>query len=375
MKKVLYLMPSAFPGGAERATMRMLAAHPLSAFNRGVVFFDDGPLVGEARELGVATHLLTAPPRLSRPWTIYQAASECAALVTAGRYCLVHSCMSYTHLVGGLAASMAGVPAVLFQHGPVGSWTDGAATMVRCDHILVASTFMSQQQRQRSWRDRHISITPYSVDLSIAAGERAPLRAIVSAKHDIPPDAFVIGLLARFDPWKGIDFALRALAPLLRQRQRVRLMIVGGQYRHFYPGYGDRLRRIAEEEGILEQVIFAGFQLDVRPYYARLDALLHASIQEEPFGLTIVEGMAAEVPVVAADGGGPREIVADGIDGLLYEPANEAALRAAVMRLLDEPGLIARLVSAGAAKVEARYRAQTMMASLAAVYGQLCTSA
>jgi glycosyltransferase involved in cell wall biosynthesis len=197
----------------------------------------------------------------------------------------------------------------------------------------------------------------------------------VTRAHEIPDDAFVIGLLARFDPWKGIDFALRALAPLLRHRDGLRLLIVGGPYRHFYPEYGAVLRSIAGEEGVLDRVIFAGFQLDVRPYYARLDALLHASVQPEPFGLTIVEGMAAEVPVIAADAGGPREIINSGVDGLLYRPADEAALREAVLRLLDDGAFRTGLATAGAATVSSRYRATALMSRLDAVYRQLCEPA
>lgn len=375
MTRILYLLPSAHPGGAERATMRMLAAHRHSRYERGVAFFSDGPLVAEARAMGIDTHLLTKPPRLRHPWSLHGAAAEVADLIRRGSYAIVHSCMSYTHVVGGLAAWMADVPAVMFQHGPVGSWTDRAVTLLRCDRILVASRFMAAEQQARSWRTREITVAPYAVDLHIDAAERASLRALVQERHGLTDDAVVLGILARFDPWKGLDFAVRALAPLLRQNSRLRLMIVGGQYRQFYPHYADLLRATARDEGLIDQVVFAGYQLDVRPYYARLDALLHTSIQPEPFGLTIVEAIAAGVPVIAADAGGPPEIIEDGVDGLLYRPADDAGLRDAVARLLNEAPLRARLSEAGLAKVAARYRPEVMMPALDAVYRQLCEPA
>jgi glycosyltransferase involved in cell wall biosynthesis len=73
-----------------------------------------------------------------------------------------------------------------------------------------------------------------------------------------------------------------------------------------------------------------------------MDVVVHASANE-PFGLTIVEAMALGKPVVAAASGGPLEIVSDGVDGLLVPHGDAGGLAAAVMRLLGDPELAARL--------------------------------
>lgn len=375
MPKVLYLLPSATPGGAERATMRMVAAHRASRFKAAVLFFADGPLVEEARALDVPVSILASPPRLSRPWSMMSAVSTCARVIRAGEYSIVHSCMSYAHLVGGPAASRAGVRAVFYQHGPVGSWMDRVAPVLRCDRILAASAFVTEEQQDRSWRLRPVARVPLSVEMAIDGMDRAALRRQIDGSYGLPQNAFVVGIVARFDPWKGLDFALQAMAPLLRHRPEMRLMIVGGQYRQFHPQYGERLKSIAVEDGIFEQVIFTGYQVDTRPYYARFDALVHASLQPEPFGLTVIEAMAAGVPVVAADAGGPREIIEHEANGLLYEPGNGAALREAVMRILDDSSLRTRLAAAGEDTVDARYRPGNMLAALDAVYDGLCPPA
>lgn len=372
MSSVLYLLPSATPGGAERATMRMVSAHRQSRFAAGVLFFSDGPLVAEARALNASVSVLASPPRLSRPWSVASAIRECARLIRAERYDIVHSCMSYCHFVGGPAAAATGSRAVFYQHGPVGSWMDAVAPVLPCDGILAASQFVAAQQRARSWRSRPDALVPLAVDVTIDQKDRAALRQRVEASHDIPHDAFVVGIVARFDPWKGIDFGLRAVAPLLHHRPGMRLMIVGGQYRHFHPHYGDVLRSIASEERVFEQVVFTGFQLDMRPYLARLDALVHAAVQPEPFGLTIVEAMASGVPVLAANAGGPREIIEHDVNGLLYAPGNAGALREALLRVLDDEALRNRLTAAAAGTVETRYRSASMMAALDAVYDGLC---
>jgi glycosyltransferase involved in cell wall biosynthesis len=246
---------------------------------------------------------------------------------------------------------------------------DGAATVVGCDHIFANSDFTAAEQRKQSWRTRPISVAPYGVDVRMAPDEeRARMRAAVDARHDLPASAVVIGMTARFDPWKGIDVALRAVAPLLRERGDLRFVIVGGQYRHFHPGHGPMLRALAERENVAGQVVFAGFQPDVRPYLARMTLLVHASLQPEPFGLTIVEAMAAGVPVVAAGAGGAAEIVTPGVDALLHTPGCEEELRAAIRSLLDDEERRERFAAAALRKVDERYRPANMMRAIEGVY-------
>jgi glycosyltransferase involved in cell wall biosynthesis len=375
MHRVLYLMANAVPGGAERATMLMLGSHRRERYEPGVLFFSNGPLVEEARQLGIRVHVLQRPMRLRNPLSVAIAISETASIIREHRYSLVHSCMSYPHLVGEVAARLAGVPAVLYQHGPVGTWMDGAATLVQCDRILVNSQFTAAEQRRCDWRTRDVTVAPYGIDLAIGDADRARLREWVNREHHLDVDAPLLGIIARFDPWKGIDIALRAVAPLLRARPTLRFLVVGGQYRHFHPTYGDQLHAIVREEGVEAQVIFTGYRLDVRPYYARLTGLVHASLQPEPFGLTIIEAMAARVPVIAARGGGPAEIIDEGVDGLLHTAGNVDELRAAMGRLLDDEPLRRSMIEAGSRKVEARYRPSSMMRTIEGVYDELLEDA
>lgn len=375
MRRVLYVSANAVPGGAERATMLMVASHDRRRYEPGVLFFGQGPLVDEARALGARAHVLGSPMRLRNPLSVRAAIAETARLIRTEAYAVVHSCMSYAHLVGGAAAALAGVPAVLYQHGPLGTWMDGAATLVRCDRILVNSEFTAAEQRTRAWRRRPITLAPYGIDLHLTEDERTRFRDAVNAEHGLAPDAPVVGIIARFDPWKGIDVAIRAVAPLLREHPALRFMVIGGQYRDFHPTYGEQLRALVEREAVASQVIFTGFRMDVRPYYARLSALVHCSLQPEPFGLTIIEAMASAVPVVAARGGGPAEIVEEGVDGLLHTAGNEEELRAAVVRVLDDRCLRESMVAAGLRKVEARYRPAAMMEIIERVYDDVLEGA
>jgi glycosyltransferase involved in cell wall biosynthesis len=122
----------------------------------------------------------------------------------------------------------------------------------------------------------------------------------------------------------------------LRARLPVQLIILGT---------GDReasLRALVAEKQMERFVTFAGFQRNPWKYIARADVFALSS-RYEGFGNVIVEAMACGVPVVATSSPGTREIVADGLDGLLVDRHEPAALAAALARVLEEPGLRARM--------------------------------
>ena len=75
-----------------------------------------------------------------------------------------------------------------------------------------------------------------------------------------------------------------------------------------------------------------------------------AAVGQESFGIVLVEAMAAGVPVVATDIPGYREVVRDGVDGLLVRPNDPEALAAAIGRVLAEPELASALAAAGRAR-------------------------
>jgi len=116
--------------------------------------------------------------------------------------------------------------------------------------------------------------------------------------------------------------------------------------------WAQSLKELAAGLGIEERVDFVGFTDDVNAEYARLDVFVHASVIPEPFGQVVFEAMAAGVPVVVPDTGGPGEVVTHEEDGLLYSMGDVAALGASICRLAADRDLRDRLGRAGQHRVE-----------------------
>jgi glycogen(starch) synthase len=151
----------------------------------------------------------------------------------------------------------------------------------------------------------------------------------------------------RLEYEKGLQTVFDAL-PLLRV-PGARLVVAGdGTYR------GELARRVGDQ-GLDDRVTFVGFVDEgrLRDLYAAADVAVVPSLYE-PFGLVALEAMAAGAPLVVADTGGLREIVVDGVTGLLFPPGDATALAHAVRRVLTEPGLAVTLVREARSALAAR---------------------
>ncbi|WP_165372812.1 glycosyltransferase family 4 protein [Pengzhenrongella frigida] len=172
-------------------------------------------------------------------------------------------------------------------------------------------------------------VVPNGIDTQEAGGQAPPWL----------PVSYVLGV-GRLVHNKGFDLLIDAFATL--DRDDVRLVIGGDG-----PELG-ALRAQVDALGLSGQVLLPGrlSRAEVVAVMAGATALVVPS-RIEAFGITILEGWRAGIPVVATRRGGPPEFVADGVTGLLVDPEDRGQIANAIATLLDEPALAARLGTAG----------------------------
>src|SRR5262249_54061989 len=178
------------------------------------------------------------------------------------------------------------------------------------------------------------------------------------------------GIVGRLAPWKGQHLFLNAFARAFPGGAE-RAVVVGGALF----GEADSATELHELAGRLKlgaRVEFRAHRPDVWSELSRLDVLVHASITPEPFGQVILEGMAADVPVIAARAGGPAEILRENETGVLYRPNDERELAAAMLKLRD-PALRARLGSTARQEVR-RYEPHAIAAEMQQLYGKVAAA-
>ncbi|HLJ04444.1 MAG TPA: glycosyltransferase, partial [Solirubrobacteraceae bacterium] len=174
-------------------------------------------------------------------------------------------------------------------------------------------------------------------------------RFDASAVPVSPPEVLVLGALA---PWKRPDLALEAFELVRERHPEARLTFVGAPLPGDDRSFADRLRE--------PDARFAGAVGDPAGELSRCTCLLHCA-EREPFGIAIVEALAAGRPAVVPDAGGPAEIV-DQSCGLRYPPGDARAAADALAAILEDPARAARMGAAGRARVAERFALEAQQA-------------
>jgi glycosyltransferase involved in cell wall biosynthesis len=263
-----------------------------------------------------------------------------------------------SHVVGTRAALRAGVPVLRTEHH-VQYFIDPSTraftrwSLARVDRTVAISQYVADWvERAVPGVARRLRVVLNGVD----ADYFAP-RAY-EAGHDARP--FTFAVVCRLEPWKGVDLVVEAAS----RAPGVAVDIVGdGSAR-------PRLEQLVAEKGLGDRVRFLGYLEDPRPAVGRADAVINSS-KDEPLGLSVLEALAAERPVLAFAGGGIPEIVQDGETGWLVRDRTPDGLARAMREAARDRPRAARFGVQGRRFVEARCRIETMCQGYRAVYEEL----
>jgi glycosyltransferase involved in cell wall biosynthesis len=375
--RVVYLDHVARLSGGEIALLRVLPH--LRDVEAHVILGEEGPLASRLAQAGVSVEVLpiAAAARDVRkdsvgvggtsPLAMLQTLTyvlRLAARLRALRPDLVHTNSLKSGVYGALAARLAGVPVLWHLRDRLaddylssGGLRLARTSIARLADGVIANSRSTLSTLAPSRRNRFAEVLPDSVQ-----APEPPARP--SGTHE----GTVFGMLGRIAPWKGQDLFLSAFADAFPDGPE-RAVIVGT------PMFGEEdyersLAHLIAELGLSERVELRGFREDIWPELASFDVLVHASITPEPFGQVVLEGMAAGLPVIAADEGGPAEVIADGRTGVLFRSGDRLALRDAMTTLGDSPAERERLGRA-AAEAVGDYAPAVIAGRLQAVYERL----
>jgi glycosyltransferase involved in cell wall biosynthesis len=173
------------------------------------------------------------------------------------------------------------------------------------------------------------------------------------ASLGVPADVPLVTTVGRIEPWKGQHVLVEAIPGILAECPDARILIVGGPAVN-KPEYERGLRERCESLGVAKSVIFTGVRKDIPEIMAASAVIILPSATPEPYGLTVIEAMAAGCPVIATAAGGPLESLADGETGWLVPPKDSTAIAERVTALLKTPGERDRIGAKG------RERARTL---------------
>lgn len=204
----------------------------------------------------------------------------------------------------------------------------------RCHHLVGNTPAIVESSIAQGWPADRIRMISNFTD-PLGDGKANDIEA-APKDFGIAGDTPVLCALGRFDPWKGFDTLIEALAQIPRA-----VLLLAGQ------GEGEAaLRAIAERSGVSDRVHFLGWLDDRAALFRRADICVVPS-HHEPLGNVVLEAWSAGCPVVAAASEGPSWLIEPGINGMLVPPANVEALAHALNAAIAAPDTLAKWAEAG----------------------------
>lgn len=183
----------------------------------------------------------------------------------------------------------------------------------------------------------------------------------------------LVGTVGHLAPIKGHDVFVRAAALISARRRGVHFVVVG-EDKSPQMGYRKFLESLVAELGLSGSVRMPGWRDDIPGVLSSLTLFVSAA-RSEPFGLSIVEAMAAGLPVVAAASEGASEIIEDGVSGKLVPVGDPESLAEAINDLLDDPLERSRLGRNALLAARQRYSLARMAGDTERVYREVLAGA
>jgi glycosyltransferase involved in cell wall biosynthesis len=288
-------------------------------------------------------------------------------LARSRRAQVIHSHGKGAGLYGRIAARLTGAAAVHTFHG-IHHAGYGRAYLALERALARGSRAVIHVSASQAEEARGLGLAPPGRTHVIVNGVDGERIRALGARGDftraglgLRSDAPVLATVARFDPIKGLDVLLRAVAPLAARVPGVQLLVVGdGPLR-------ERLHALAREVGAGDRVVFAGPIPDAARVLPLADLYVTAS-RGEGLPLAVLEAMAAGRPVVATAVPGHTDVVEDGVTGALVPADDPERLAAAAATLLADRPRREAMGRAGRARVAERFDRAQMVARIALLY-------
>lgn len=363
--RVLHVIDSMNPGGAQRALLHLIRAMDPERFACDVaVLHGPGPVTAEFAQHGIApVHLARTKwdPRI--PWRL-------GRLIRSQRYDVVHAHMVPSGFLCEELRKLYAIPRlvvhvqILYRFHEKQRYQNLLEPLMyrRADRVIACSrSVLDSIPRAR----RAVVVYNSLGEDELAALAACPAQNDARRVLDLPAGAPVIGTVARISPNKNHLMLCHLAAALAPRLKGLTVLFVGSGPEE------PAVRALAERLGIANRVIITGYRPDVRPYLAAMDAYVTASLAEG-LPVAVIEAMAARKACVLPDCPWAHETGGD--SAVYFDPRDMDSLIGQTARVLTDAPLRETLGSAAQARARQLFSARRMAQDVAAVYEEIISS-
>ena len=366
---VLHLIDTGGPGGAETVFMQLAQRVRVGGLSPVTVVPREDWLSSGLRSHGLEPLILNSRGAFNRPYI-----KALLRLVKERDVRLIHTHLLGSAVYGALVGLVTRKPVVAVMHGPTDLRAPGRLAFVKrwllkhgCSALVAVSTSTRDALIDFGIPERKITLIRNGVDTTAyVPGSAGDLRAELG----LGPDDLLIGAVGNIRAPKAYEVLLRAAQLVLEKCPRACFAIVGeGNEAALRP-----LLHLCDELNITGRVRFVGFRKSEAALFWNFDVFVSSS-RSEGLSLAFLEAMATARPIVATRSGGPQEAVVDGESGVLVPIEDPASLARALIEVLTDAGLRARLGAAARQHVVATFSLDVTVRSYEALYQRFTGSA
>ncbi len=341
---VLYLSETSRLGGAEESLLNLVRFIDKERFGPYFVVPEDGPLVNKLKSSG-AKVFIVAMPKIRGIAGVISAANAILKIARENKISLLHTNSIRTHLYGAYAAKLMNLPLVWHERNLItGEFFDPDRVFSFLPDKVICNSFsIAERFKQNGRLPGKVSVIYSGVDTE-RFNPRLDGRPI-RKEFGIGPEETVIGIASRFGRDKGHRIFLECAKIILSGGHiagGVKFLVAGSAVFDKDHSMEKYLRDEAQDLGIADNVIFAGFREDMPSFYAVLDVFVLAS-DAEPCGRVVLEALAAGRAIVATKSGGTPEMVIDGSSGILVAPQDPAGMAEKIIYLAKNREIAAEM--------------------------------
>ncbi len=358
--KILQIVPELNVGGVETGTVDM-AKYLIGHGHKPVVVSAGGLLVEELQKYGVKHYQL--PVHKKSLWTVVPAVKALAEIIRKEQVDIVHARSRVPAWIAFFACRRTKTPFITTCHGYYRKHLF-SRVMGWPKLIIVPSQVIGRHMIE------DFGVAPPNIRLIARSVDLEKFRAL---KPERPKNEYIVSIIGRITPLKGHEYFLKAMAKVLRNIPNIKIWVIGDVPPE-KAAYKEELQILVKRLGLVEYVEFLGHRKDVPQLLAKTHCLVLSTVTEEAFGRVILEAQAAGVPVVATKVGGVVDIIDEGRTGLLVLPKDPEGMAQAVVKLLRDKNLAARIAHEAKVKLESKFTLEHMASQTVAVYEELLRS-
>ena len=386
--KILFYNHTGKVSGGEHVLSMIISRLDRRDFELLAMCPDDGPLASIMTANGVRTLPIDAlRARFTwQPILLIRYLASFVRLMRAARAAsisekvdLIHANSVRSGLVMTIATAGLGIPIAWHVHDilprhPLSSAIRFVAIAFRQTHVIAVSDAVAKRFRDsllgRLSQRPPITTIHNAVDLEEFYPDVLK-RAATRRSLGFPGQELIVGFVGQLTPRKGQLETIEAFAQITQKFPEARLVIVGEALFNRDSQYADKLHDVAKRLGISERVVFLGQREDI-PELTRAFDLAIVNSRAEPFGLTVVEGMASGTPVLATAVDGICEIIEHGKTGWLVTSGDHQELVEDIARLLADEDLRAQLSISALTVIRSRFAAPIFIGNIQKLYRRIC---